>query len=142
MKSLNILLVEDNESDIILVKEALKGVEVVKSIIDLRNGKEAVSYLKKLPPYENATLPDLILLDINMPIMDGLEALAQIKVDEKIKHIPVIILTTSSRKEDIFKAYSEHSNSYIIKPNDYTELEKVAEVIRDYWQNTVKLPKD
>ncbi|KYG82249.1 response regulator [Roseivirga echinicomitans] len=137
MNSLNILLVEDNESDIMLIRLALEDVEIVRSLTAVNNGHEALQYLTK----EDTILPDLILLDINMPVMDGLEALEKIKANDSIKQIPVIMLTTSSRKEDIIKSYKAHSNSYIIKPNDITGLDKVAEVIRDYWQNTVRLPK-
>ena len=140
MKKLNILLVEDNEQDAFLVKEALEDQEILKEMSHVQNGEEALKYLKKEAPYENSILPDLILMDINMPVMNGIEALKQIKSLENLKQIPVLMLTTSSRKEDILKAYKEQTSSYIVKPEDIYELEHIASTIKNYWSNTVRLP--
>ncbi|GAA0874879.1 response regulator [Wandonia haliotis] len=140
MKKLDILLVEDSEHDIMFIEEALHDAEVINHLVSVRNGEEALNFLHKKPPYTEAKLPDLILLDINMPVMDGFETLERIKSDYETKHIPVIMLTTSSRKEDIIKAYKELSSSYIIKPYDIFELEKVASEIKEYWLKTVRLP--
>lgn len=140
MKKINILLVEDNDQDAFLVREALEDQEILKEMSHVQNGEEALKYLKKEAPYENSILPDLILMDINMPIMDGHEALREIKSLEDFKQIPVLILTTSSRKEDILKAYKEQSSSYIVKPDDIFELDQLAASLKNYWINTVWLP--
>lgn len=140
MKKLTILLVEDNKQDAFLVREALEDKAFLKEMHHVVNGKEAIKYLKKETPFENSVLPDLILMDINMPIMDGHEALREIKSLEDFKHIPILMLTTSSRKEDILKAYKEQSSSYIVKPDDIFDLDHLAESLRNYWTNTVRLP--
>lgn len=140
MKKIRILLVEDNIEDAFLIREALEEQEFLKEMFHVENGAEAIKFLKKEAPYKNSVIPDLILMDINMPIMDGLEALREIKSLEYLKHIPVLMLTTSSRKEDILAAYKEQSSSYIVKPDDIYELEQLSEGIKTYWTNTVRLP--
>lgn len=140
MKKIYILLVEDSEQDALLIREALEEQEILKEMSHVQNGEEALKYLKKEAPYENSKLPDLILMDINMPVMNGIEALKQIKSLENFKQIPVLMLTTSSRKEDILRAYKEQSSSYIVKPEDIYELDRLAETIKNYWTNTVRLP--
>lgn len=140
MNRINILLVEDNEQDALLISEALEEQGFLKELQHVVNGAEAMKFLRKEAPYDNSNLPDLILMDINMPIMDGHEALQKIKSLEDFKHIPVLILTTSSRKEDILKAYKEQSSSYLVKPDDIFELDQLAEAIKIYWTNTVRLP--
>ncbi|WP_114749338.1 response regulator [Pleomorphovibrio marinus] len=140
MDRLIILLVEDNDQDVYLIKEALEDQGFVKKIHHVPNGAKAVSFLKKEKPYEEVEEPNLILMDINMPVMDGHEALKKIKSLERLKHIPIIMLTTSSRKEDILKAYKGQSSSYIVKPDDIFELDTIAETLKNYWTNTVKLP--
>ncbi len=114
--------------------------EFLKEMYHVVNGAEAIKFLREKAPYENSKIPDLILMDINMPVMDGHEALRKIKSLEYLKHIPVLILTTSTRKDDILKAYKEQSSSYIVKPDDIFELDQLAETIKNYWTNTVKLP--
>jgi chemotaxis family two-component system response regulator Rcp1 len=141
MDKLIILMVEDNDQDVYFVKEALEDQGFIKKIYHVQNGAKAVSFLKKENPYEDVEEPNLILMDINMPIMDGHEALKKIKSMENFKHIPIIMLTTSSRKEDILRAYKGQSNSYIVKPDDVFELEAIAETLKNYWTNTVSLPK-
>lgn len=140
MKNLTILLVEDNEQDAFLIREALEDQAFLKEMHHVVNGAEAIKFLRKEAPYENSVLPDLILMDINMPIMDGHETLRTIKSLEDLKHLPVLILTTSSRKEDILKAYKGQSSSYIVKPDDIFELDQLAESLKNYWKNTVRLP--
>ncbi|WP_158857111.1 response regulator [Lunatibacter salilacus] len=140
MKKLIILLVEDNKEDAFLIREALEDQEFLKELYHVVNGVEAIKFLKKEKPFGQVEIPDLILMDINMPVMDGHEALKRIKSLEVVKHIPVLMLTTSSRKEDILKAYKEQSSSYIVKPDDIYELEILAETIKNYWNNTVRLP--
>lgn len=141
MRKLNILLVEDSKEDAFLIREALEGLTFVDKLYHVENGAMAINFLKKEEPYSAAETPDLILMDINMPVMDGHEALKIIKSIEEVKHVPVLMLTTSSRKEDILRAYQEQSSSYIVKPDDIYELDNLAETIRDYWNNTVRLPR-
>lgn len=141
MKKCIILLVEDNEQDAFLVREAFEDQGFVEEYFHVVNGIEALKFLEKEHPYENVPEPDFILMDINMPIMDGHETLHRIKSSESLKHIPVLMLTTSSRSEDILKAYQEHSNSYIVKPEDIFGLDSIIENLRSYWCNTVQLPK-
>lgn len=142
MEKIKILLVEDNDQDAFLVKEALEDQGFIKRIDHVVNGAKAISFLRKEIPYEESEEPNLILMDINMPIMDGHEALIKIKSMNDFKHIPIIILTTSSRKEDILMAYKGNSNSYIVKPDDIFKLDAIAESLKNYWANTVRLPKD
>ncbi|ADR22296.1 response regulator [Marivirga tractuosa] len=141
MRKLNILLVEDSKEDAFLIREALEGLTFLDKLYHVENGAIAINFLKKEEPYSEAETPDLILMDINMPVMDGHEALKIIKSIEEVKHVPVLMLTTSSRKEDILRAYQEQSSSYIVKPDDIYELDNLAEAIRDYWNNTVRLPR-
>lgn len=142
MKKLIILLVEDNEEDAFLIKEAMEEQEFLEEVNHVVNGEQAIQFLMKEKPFEGVKTPDLILMDINMPVMDGLEALGKIKLMEAVKHIPVLILTTSSRKEDILKAYKKQSSSYIVKPDDIYELDTIAETIKNYWNNIVRLPRN
>ncbi len=139
MTGLHILMIDDSEQDIMLISEALNNSGIVKSLKALHNGEEALKYLRKESPFESSTLPDLILMDINMPVMDGHETLEHIKTNEQLKHIPVIMLTTSSAEKDIKKAYQHYSNSYIVKPYAFSDLGSIVETIRDYWLNTVRL---
>lgn len=137
---MNILLVEDNNEDAFLIREALEEQQFLNEFYHVVNGLEAIKFLKKETPYEKVKGPDLILMDINMPLMDGHEALQRIKSMEAFKQIPILMLTTSSRKQDILKAYKEQSSSYIVKPEDIYGLDNLAEVIKSYWSKIVKLP--
>lgn len=142
MRKLKLLLVEDNEHDVFMINEGIEDLDIPCDLLVKNNGEEAINYLNELITKEelHEKEPDIILMDINMPIMDGIEALRRIKNNDKLKHIPVVMLTTSSRKEDVVNAYKEHSSSYIVKPDDIFELEKVLSVIKDYWTRTVRLP--
>lgn len=140
MKDLHILLVEDNEGDIILTREALGEVGAIKDISVVKDGKEALNYLFKKGSFENAVQPDLILLDINLPKVDGKQVLKQIKEDENLRTVPVIILTTSTSERDITDAYSHYANCYITKPVDYNSFMKVMQSVDKFWLHTAKLP--
>lgn len=140
-KEIKILLVEDNEGDIVLTTQALKKANVTNGINVAKDGDEAIKYLRKEGKYENAETPDLILLDINLPKMDGMEVLAEIKKDEILKCIPVVILTTSDSENDIVKSYNNHANCYITKPVDFRKFMEVVEMIKEFWISIVKLPK-
>ena len=133
MKPAHILLVEDNEGDIILTLDAFEESKVKTEISVTRNGQEALDFLNKRGNYKDAKKPDLILLDINIPVYNGHEVLKQIKEDQMLKKIPVIMLTTSSSQKDINSAYENHSNSYVKKPLDMEEFLEAILKIEEFW---------
>lgn len=139
-KEIHILLVEDNEGDIVLTQEALDEGKIKNTISVVRDGWEAIQYLEKNEGYEDAKEPDLVLLDINLPKMNGHKVLKHIKNSDDLKHIPVIILTTSSDEVDIIKSYQNHSNCYITKPVDINDFIEVISTIEDFWISIVQLP--
>lgn len=138
MKNVHILLVEDNEGDILLTVEALEEGRIANKIEVARDGQEAIDKLEK--NLKEQTLPDLILLDINLPKMNGHEVLERLKEAEGLKHIPVIILSTSSSEMDILKSYKNHANCFITKPVEIDEFVNAIESIEDFWFSIVKLP--
>jgi CheY-like chemotaxis protein len=141
MKEVEILLIEDNEGDIFLTKEAFEESKVACKIIVCKNGKDALDYLFKRGIYGNAQKPDLILLDINIPIINGLEVLKKIKLDEELRKIPIIMLTTSANKSDIDAAYLNYANSYIIKPIEMQDFLDAVLKIEDFWLKLTVLAK-
>jgi CheY-like chemotaxis protein len=141
MQQIHILLVDDNEGDILLTREALEEARIVNKISIANDGVEAISFLKKDPPYRDTEMPDIILLDINLPKMDGTEVLSIIKNDPELKRIPVIMLTTSSAEKDILTSYDNYANCYITKPVDLERFMDVVRTIEDFWISIVKLPK-
>jgi len=140
MKPIHILLVEDNAGDILLITEALEESKIINRVSSVKNGKEAIDFVFQQNEFKDVDRPDLILLDINLPLKNGHEVLQAIKSEIKTKHIPVIMLTTSSSDEDVIKSYKEHANSYITKPLDVTEFIKAISTIEDFWLNIVRLP--
>lgn len=140
MDNVKILLVEDNPGDIRLTQEALKDTRLNISLSVVTDGVQAIKYLKKEEGYENSELPDIILLDLNLPKKDGREVLAEIKTQDELKRIPVVVLTTSNAEKDINKSYELHANSYINKPVDLEHFFEVVRTIENFWFNTVKLP--
>ncbi len=140
MNPIKILLVEDSEGDIFLIKDAINDAGIALSLDVARNGHEAVQLLNKEGIYQEKETPDLILLDINMPVMNGHEFLDFIKGTDKFKHLPVIMLTTSSSKTDILKSYQKYSNAYIVKPDIASDFDMVVKGIENFWINTAKLP--
>ena len=141
MQEIHILLVDDNEGDILLTKEALEEAKIVNRISVAYDGVQALNFLKKEPPFLHEESPDLILLDINLPRMDGTELLSIIKRDPELRRIPVIMLTTSSSERDILTSYDNHANCYITKPVDLERFMDVVRTIEDFWISIVKLPK-
>jgi CheY-like chemotaxis protein len=139
MKNVNILLVEDNEGDILLTVEALEEGRIANVISVARDGQEAIDKLEE--SFQNGQLPDLVLLDINLPKLNGHEVLEQLKQNEHFKHVPVIILSTSSSEMDILKSYKNHANCFITKPVEIDEFVKAIESIEDFWFSIVKLPR-
>lgn len=142
MKKIHILLVEDNEGDILLTKEALEDAKIVNNLTVAKNGEQAMQILKKEKGYEHIKKPDLILLDINLPKKNGHEVLNEIKQDDKLKSIPVIILTTSSSQKDIIKSYEEYANCYVIKPVEGVDFMNAITKIEQFWISIVKLPEN
>lgn len=139
MKKLNVLLVEDNEGDILLTREAFEESTMEIDLNVVKNGKDAIDFLHQTASFSKAVKPDLILLDLNIPIYNGLEVLDEIKKDPKLKKIPVIILTTSSNPTDISKAYDLHANSFVTKPIDMTAFLQTVESIQEFWLQTCVL---
>jgi CheY-like chemotaxis protein len=137
---IEILLVEDNEGDVGLVEEVFEDARIRNIIHVAEDGEEAMQFLNKEKKFINAPTPDLILLDLNLPGKDGREVLEEIKTDNKLKSIPVVVLTTSKAEEDIVKSYDLHANSYITKPVDFDQFIRVVKSIEDFWLEVVKLP--
>ncbi len=135
-----ILLVEDNPGDVLLTEEALQEGKVCNDLYVAEDGMEAIAFLRREGKYEDMPRPDVILLDLNLPRMDGREVLAEIKADPDLKRIPVVILTTSSADEDILKSYDLHANCYITKPVDLDQFIEVVKSVEDFWFTIVKLP--
>jgi len=135
-----ILLVEDNPGDIRLTQEAFKSNTITSNIHIAKDGVEAMAFLKQEGDYANSPRPDLILLDLNLPKKDGREVLATIKMDDDLKIIPVVILTTSSAEEDVLKTYQLHANCYITKPVDLDQFIILIKSMGDFWFTHVKLP--
>lgn len=143
MKAVNILLVEDNDGDILLTREAFYEAKLQNEIAVVKDGEAALDYLFRRDRHKDDNdwiLPDMILLDINLPKISGLEVLAEIKRDERLKVIPVIMLTTSENEKDIMASYKYYANCYITKPVDLNKFLEVVKTIENFWISIVKLP--
>jgi len=138
-KEVQILLVEDNEGDIVLTLEALKEAKVLNSVQVVKDGEAALQYIRKEGRYKNTETPGLILLDINLPKVNGMEVLKEIKKNVDLMIIPVVMLTTSDSEKDIREAYQHHANCFITKPVDYQKFIDVVHTIKDFWIDIVKL---
>jgi chemotaxis family two-component system response regulator Rcp1 len=139
-RTIEILLVEDNPGDARLTREAFKGGRLLNNLIVVNDGVEALAYLRQEGQYSNRARPDLVLLDLNLPKKDGREVLEEIKADEKLRMIPVVVLTTSAAQEDVTRAYGSHANCYITKPVDLDQFLRVAQSIESFWLSLVRLP--
>ncbi len=137
-----IFLVEDNKADIRLIQEALKNSSVPHEVVTVRDGIDAMAYLRQEGEYANVPRPDLILLDLNLPKKDGREVLAEIKADPVLKRIPVVVLTTSKNEDDIVDSYNLHVNCYITKSRNLNQLFQIVKSIVDFWLCTVTLPSE
>ena len=142
VKPINILLVEDNPGDADLAREALEDSKMNNNLDVVDDGVKAMAYLRREPPYADAPRPDLILLDLNLPRKDGREVLGEIKSDDDLKRIPVVILTTSRAEEDVLKTYNLHANCYITKPIDLNQFMHVVRSIEEFWLSIVILPPE
>ena len=142
MRPIEILLVEDNPGDARLTREALSQSKVSNNLHHARDGEEAMRFLKREGQFANAPTPDLVLLDLNLPRRDGREVLEDVKRDPLLKHIPVVVLTSSEAEEDILRSYRLHANCFITKPVDLEQLTKVVQAIEHFWFTLVKLPPE
>ena len=142
LKAIEILLVEDSRSDANIMIETFSESRLLNHIHLVKNGVDAIDFLRKKGMYENVPRPDIILLDLNLPKKNGREVLEEIKVDEELKTIPVVILTTSKDEEDILKSYKLHANCYITKPVDLDQFIGVLKLIENFWLAAVELPHE
>ena len=140
VKPIEILLVEDNPGDVRLTIEALKEAKVINHLTVVKDGVEALAFLRRQGSYDTAPRPHLILLDLNLPRKDGREVLADIKADDNLKRIPVVVLTTSQDEQDVLKSYNLHANCYITKPVGLDQFVRVVRSIEDFWLGIVVLP--
>jgi CheY-like chemotaxis protein len=139
-KDIHILLVEDNEGDIILTKEALSDAKIKNKVSVAKDGEDAIRFVNAGLGHDRHLLPDLILLDINLPKVDGKEVLHYLKTNPTLKKIPVVMLTTSSSELDVVDSYNNYANCFITKPVDFNKFFDVVRMIEDYWITLVKLP--
>lgn len=142
VNAVEILLVEDNPGDIRLTREALGDSRIKNNLFVVEDGVEAMAYLRQEGHYANATRPDIILLDLNLPRKDGREVLREIKSDETLRRIPVVVLTTSENEDDVLRSYDLHANCYISKPVDFNRFITIVHTIENFWFSIVKLPPD
>ncbi len=137
---IQILLIEDNEADVCLAMEALKAAKVANCIHVVHDGVEALGYLRRQGAYATAPRPDLILLDLNLPRMNGRQVLVEVKSDPDLRNIPVVVLTSSSDEENVVKSYDLHANCYIVKPVGFDGLIEVVKSLDQFWLSVVCLP--
>jgi two-component system response regulator len=140
MTPVDILLVEDNPGDVQLTREALTETKILTNLFTVENGVEAIDFLYKKGLYGSVPRPDIIILDLNLPLKDGREVLEIIKKDDSLKRIPVVILTSSKAEEDIVRTYNLHANCYITKPLDFEQFIQIVKNIEQFWFTVVKLP--
>lgn len=141
-RPIEILLVEDSPGDVTLTVEALRDAKVANNLHVARDGEEALRFLRREGEFAEKPRPDLILLDLNMPRKDGREVLADLKADDELKRIPVVVLTTSQSEDDVAAAYNLSANCYVAKPVDLDQFLGVVRAIDDFWLSLVKLPSE
>ena len=139
-RPVEILLVEDDPGDVLITREAVESSKVANNLSVVSNGEQALQYLRRVAPYHDATRPGLILLDLNLPRVDGREVLAQIKQDPGLRRIPVVVLTTSSADEDIIRSYDLHANAYVTKPVGFEQFMSVVRQVDEFFISIVTLP--
>jgi CheY-like chemotaxis protein len=140
VRPIEVLLVEDDAGDVLMTQEAFQDARVANNLSVVSDGSEALQFLRREGEYTNAPRPDLILLDLNLPRVDGREVLTAIKQDAALGSIPVVVLTTSEAEEDILRSYSLHANAYVTKPVDFDRFLEVVKQIDDFFVSVVKLP--
>ena len=135
-----VLLVEDDPGDVLMIREAFEENKVRNELHVCSDGEDALLFLRQEGPHEAAPRPDLVLLDLNLPRRDGREVLAEIKADERLRTIPVVVLTTSEAEEDVLRSYALHANAYVTKPVDFEQFLRVVQQIDDFFLTVVQLP--
>ena len=138
--AIEVLLVEDDPGDVLMTREAFEEHKIGNRLHVVPDGVEALAYLRREEPYPHAVRPDLILLDLNLPRRDGREVLKEIKDDESLRHIPVVVLTTSQLEEDILRSYQLHANAYVTKPVDFDRFIQAVQQIDEFFVSVVRLP--
>jgi CheY-like chemotaxis protein len=139
-RPIEVLLVEDDPGDVLLIREAFDFNKVHNNLNVVNDGEQALAYLKNQGRYAGANRPDLVLLDLNLPRKDGREVLAEVKADEDLRTIPVVVLTTSEAEEDVLKSYQLHANAYVTKPVDFERFVAIVRQIDDFFVSVVRLP--
>jgi CheY-like chemotaxis protein len=139
-KPIEILLVEDSKGDVGLIEEVFEEAKIRNNLHIAEDGEEAILFLNNEGQFSDAPRPDIILLDLNLPKKDGREVLEEVKGDDNLKNIPIVVLTTSKAEEDILRSYNLHANAYITKPVNFDQFIKVVKSIEDFWLEVVKLP--
>jgi chemotaxis family two-component system response regulator Rcp1 len=142
LKPVEILLVEDSPTDVLLAREALEDSKLLNQLHVVSDGVQAMAFLRREEGYQGVPRPDLVLLDLNLPRKDGREVLAEMKADDRLKLIPVVVLTTSKSEADVMRAYGLHANCYIVKPVNFERFAEVVRVIESFWFTIVTLPGD
>lgn len=142
LNSIEVLLIEDSPSDAHLTIKSFEQAKIANSLHWVEDGETAIEYLRRQGEYATVSRPDLIVLDLNLPGMDGREVLAEIKADADLKRIPVVVLTTSNNEDDILRSYNLNANCYVTKPFDVRQFMQVVQLIGDFWLAAVKLPPD
>jgi CheY-like chemotaxis protein len=141
VKPVEVLLVEDDPGDVLMTREAFEEFKVRNNLNVVSDGEEAMAYLRREGEYADVGRPDLVLLDLNLPRMDGRQVLAAIKGDEELASIPVVVLTTSEAEEDVLRSYRLHANAYVTKPVDFDRFIDIVRRIDDFFVTVVRLPR-
>ena len=140
-RQIEVLLVEDDPGDVVLIQEAFEDNKVRNRLHCVSDGVDALRFLRRQDEFADAPRPDLILLDLNLPRKDGREVLAEVKTDERLQQIPVVVLTTSKLEEDVLRSYKLHANAYVTKPVDFDRFIEVVRQIDEFFVTVVKLPR-
>lgn len=140
VRAIDVLLVEDDPGDVLMTREAFKDNKLANRLSVVPDGVDAMAYLRKEGQFADSPRPDLVLLDLNLPRMDGREVLAAMKSDPELRRIPVVVLTTSEAEEDVLRSYSLHANAYVTKPVDFQRFIEVVRQIDDFFVSVVRLP--
>jgi two-component system response regulator len=139
MQKIKVLLVEDNPGDAELTRQALESSKLAVELVTVDDGEKALRYLRREPPYRDAALPDLVLLDLNLPKVSGEEVLREIKADRALRSLPVVVLTSSDAEAEITRCYAEGANCYVVKPVDFSSFMEIVASIEQFWFSVVKL---
>jgi CheY-like chemotaxis protein len=140
VRPIEVLLVEDDEGDVLMTREALDEGKVLNRLSVVGDGVQAIAYLRQEKPFADATRPDLVLLDLNLPRRDGRQVLAEVKTDPDLRRIPIVVLTTSEAEEDVLRSYDLHANAYVTKPVDFDRFVDVIRQIDEFFISVVRLP--